>query len=83
MPDYYTTGQVAKKLRVSVSTLKRWISSGDVGTGNLRNASGWRLFSAKDLEKFSDYKKQKRKQGRRFNETTLIPAVRKNQKRMT
>src|SRR5688500_17343476 len=42
---YHTTGQVAKSLRVSVSTLKRWLEENPSLAGFRTNASGWRLFS--------------------------------------
>lgn len=73
MVEYYTSGQVAKKLRVSVSTLKRWISNGDVVFNETRNASGWMLFSSDDMEKLKTFKKERRRNGKHFNRETLLP----------
>ncbi len=73
--QYSTSGQVARKLRVSISTLKRWTSDPDIPLSDLRNQSGWRLFSDIDIERLRMHKRELRKAGRRFNETTLIPIV--------
>ena len=43
---WYTTGQIARKLRVAVSTIKRWAVYYNM---NKRNRSGWILFSEEDL----------------------------------
>jgi hypothetical protein len=37
---YFTTGQVAKELRVSVSTLKRWLQEEENGNGNGHGLNG-------------------------------------------
>ena len=73
MPQYFTSGQVAKKLHVSISTLKRWLGMEDLKLKERRNINGWRLFTETDIDKIKDYKKKSRKKGKRFNETTLIP----------
>ena len=54
---YFTIGQVARKLGVSVSTLKRWLRSGAVRVNERRNASGWKLFSKSDVSLFQNYLK--------------------------
>ena len=58
--QYFTIGQIAKKLGVSVSTLKRWLKSGAVRVKKRRNASGWRLFSKSDVSLFQNYLKANR-----------------------
>ncbi|MFP4415820.1 MAG: MerR family transcriptional regulator [Fibrobacterota bacterium] len=75
MAHYFTTGQVARKLRVSVSTLKRWLSEPTLMIPEKRNYNGWRLFTSSDVNKLKEYKRSIRKKGKRFNDTTLIPAV--------
>ncbi len=79
MGSYLTCGQAAKKLRVSISTLKRWVSEPDLGMEDLRNRNGWRLFSEEDVGHLRDYKKQLRKGGKRFTDVTLLPmSIRNN-----
>lgn len=74
---YYTTGQTAKILRVSVSTLKRWIrESGDTLPKLKRNSNGWKLFSESDLEMLKAYQRQRKKRGRIFSEENLRPVER-------
>lgn len=73
MARYYTTGQAAKKLRVSVSTLKRWLASPEVNIVDRRNQNGWRLFSEEDLRDLREYKRGIRRHGKKFNDATLIP----------
>ena len=75
MSTYFTSGQVAKKLRISLSTLKRWICEPGVNIDERRNYNGWRLFSENDVVRLRNYKKKIRRNGKRFNETTLIPIV--------
>ncbi len=73
MPKYFTSGQVARKLHISISTLKRWLSNSEIEIKDYRNYNGWRLFTEGDVEKLKKYKRYVRKNGKRFNETTLIP----------
>jgi len=74
MDSYYTTGQVAKKLRVSASTIKRWIETeGALNGSNTRNAAGWRLFSSNDLDCLRKFKTDRRRSGRQFKPSTLKP----------
>ncbi len=77
MDQYYTSGQVAKLLRISISTLKRWLAQPDLKLEEHRNVNGWRLFSNNDVEQLREFKKDLRKSGRRFNETTLLPIIRR------
>jgi DNA-binding transcriptional MerR regulator len=71
--DFHTTGQVAKILRVSVSTLKRWLED-DPNLAQFRtNASGWRLFSESEIDAMKEYRKRKRQLGRIFRPDTLRP----------
>ena len=70
---FYTSGQVAKKLRISVSTLKRWISDEDIVQNIKLNSNGWKLFSINDIGVLKDYQKQKRKNGKRFSASILSP----------
>ena len=77
MPKFYTTGQVAKRLRISVSTLKRWLQDPSLRISEQRNYNGWRLFSEADLNVLTAFKKQLRRNGKRFNETVLIPVIQK------
>jgi DNA-binding transcriptional MerR regulator len=80
MVHYFTSGQVAKQLRISISTLKRWLEESPVKISETRNSNGWRLFSEKDLEVLKEFKRDMRKKGKRFNDTTLIPVTVENQK---
>lgn len=73
MPKYFTSGQVARKLHVSISTLKRWLSHQELDLKEYRNYNGWRLFSDNDVDELKKYKRTVRKNGKRFNDTTLIP----------
>jgi DNA-binding transcriptional MerR regulator len=77
MPKFYTTGQVSRRLRISVSTLKRWLEDPVLRISEQRNYNGWRLFSETDLNVLTAFKKQLRRNGKRFNETVLIPVVQK------
>ncbi len=72
---YLTTGQIAKSLRVSLSTLKRWINDEDALVDSTRNASGWRLFTQKDLENLKGYKRNKKRNGKKFHAQTLTPVI--------
>jgi DNA-binding transcriptional MerR regulator len=76
MGSYLTCGQTAKKLRVSISTLKRWVSESDLRMEELRNRNGWRLFSEEDLNLLKEYKRRLKRSGRRFNAVTLLPISR-------
>ncbi len=73
MERYLTCGQTARKLRVSISTLKRWVSEPDLRMEELRNRNGWRLFSEEDVGLLQHYKKQLKKGGKRFTAVTLLP----------
>jgi DNA-binding transcriptional MerR regulator len=73
MERYLTSGQIAKQLRVSISTLKRWVNDPAIKIMELRNQNGWRLFREKDLEALQGFKRDLKRNGKRFNETTLVP----------
>ena len=73
MTKFYTCGQVARKLHVSISTLKRWIVIPELKISDFRNYNGWRLFIEKDIEVIKEFMKEKKKHGRRFKESTLKP----------
>ncbi len=75
MIRHFTSGQVAKRLRISISTLKRWLDDPDLTISERRNYNGWRLFSDADIEQLKEYKRQIRRNGKRFNDTTLIPVI--------
>jgi DNA-binding transcriptional MerR regulator len=75
MIRHFTSGQVAKKLRISISTLKRWLEDPQLAISERRNYNGWRLFSEGDIEALKDYKRKIRRNGKRFNDTTLIPVA--------
>lgn len=75
MVQHFTSGQVAKTLRISSSTLKRWLEDPDLAISDQRNYNGWRLFSEADIEALKEYKRQIRRNGKRFNDTTLIPVT--------
>jgi len=75
MIRYLTSGQVAKKLRISVSTLKRWLDEAGLDVSDQRNYNGWRLFSEDDLKVLMEYKRNLKRNGKRFNETTLLPVI--------
>lgn len=80
MSRFYTSGQAARQLRVSVSTLKRWLEDPVLLVSEQRNSNGWRLFSEADLSSLNSFKRQIRKNGKRFKETVLIPVVQKNRR---
>lgn len=73
MTKFLTSGQVARKLHISISTLKRWLIQPEVKIKEYRNYNGWRLFTDKDIEVLKRYKRYAKKNGKRFKETTLIP----------
>jgi DNA-binding transcriptional MerR regulator len=75
MASYLTSGQVARSLRVSVSTLKRWLADPELELFERRNANGWRLFADKELDMLKEHKRKLKKNGKRFAETTLLPIV--------
>lgn len=73
MTRLFTSGQAARKLRVSISTLKRWLEDPEITIPDKRNYNGWRLFSESDITTLSIYKRDIKRTGKRFNETMLIP----------
>lgn len=73
MAPLHTSGQVAKKLRVSISTLKRWLDDPQLIIPDRRNYNGWRLFADEDIAVLLEHKRNIKKGGKRFNETMLIP----------
>ena len=73
MTKFLTSGQVARRLRISISTLKRWLDNPEVRIKEYRNYNGWRLFTDRDVEVLKKHKRSVKKNGKRFNETTLIP----------
>ena len=73
MPKFLTSGQVARQLHISISTLKRWLEHPELKIKEYRNYNGWRLFSHRDVEELKRYKRYVKKNGKRFKETTLIP----------
>jgi DNA-binding transcriptional MerR regulator len=73
--QYLTSGQVAKKLKISVSTLKRWLETMDSDISEVRNCNGWRLFTEEDIGIIREYKRKMKKNGKRFNDTTLVPVI--------
>lgn len=73
--QYLTTGQAAKKLKISLSTLKRWLETMDLNISEIRNCNGWRLFTEEDVEIIREYKRKMKKNGKRFNDTTLVPVI--------
>jgi DNA-binding transcriptional MerR regulator len=70
---FHTTGQVAKALRVSVSTLKRWLEETPGLAGFRTNASGWRLFSPEEIEHIREHQRRRKKEGKTFRPDTLRP----------
>ncbi len=80
MNNYFTSGQVARKLRVSITTLKRWLSNPDLNLKECRNYNGWRLFSDRDVSELAQFKRSVKKNGKRFKETTLIPIIERSHK---
>ncbi len=73
--QYLTTGQVAKKLKISISTLKRWLETMELNVSEVRNCNGWRLFTEEDVVIIREYKREMKKNGKRFNDTTLVPVI--------
>jgi DNA-binding transcriptional MerR regulator len=70
---YRTSGQVAKSLRVSVSTLKRWLDESPALASFRINASGWRLFDESEIDSLRVYQRQRRRNGKTFKPSTLRP----------
>ena len=70
---YHTSGQVAKTLRVSVSTLKRWLDENPRLAEFRTNASGWRLFSPDEIKLLREHQRQRKKDGKNFKPVTLRP----------
>lgn len=73
--QYLTSGQVAKKLKISISTLKRWLETMDLDVSEVRNYNGWRLFTEEDIGIIREYRRKMKRNGKRFNDTTLVPVV--------
>jgi|GEM_PF-2552466 excisionase family DNA binding protein len=73
MASYLTCGQAAKQLKVSISTLKRWVCDPELGMAEFRNGNGWRLFSEEDMGNLRDYKKRLKRAGKRYSDITLLP----------
>jgi DNA-binding transcriptional MerR regulator len=73
MENYLTCGQVARKLHVSISTLKRWASEPGLKLNELRNHNGWRLFSEDQVNALKEFKRRLKRNGKRFNQETLLP----------
>jgi len=60
MPFFLTSGEVSRRLRISVSTLKRWVKIGIVKPerrdfGGQRN---WMLFSEEMIETLMKHRKK-------------------------
>lgn len=70
---FHTSGQVAKALRVSVSTLKRWLEETPGLAGFRTNASGWRLFSGEEIDHIREHQRRRKKEGKVFKPHTLRP----------
>jgi hypothetical protein len=77
MSKFYTSGQIARRLRISVSTLKRWLEDPSIRISEQRNSNGWRLFSEADLSVLHNFKLELKRNGKRFKETVLIPVIQK------
>ncbi len=73
MENYLTCGQVARKLHVSISTLKRWAIEPSLKLNELRNHNGWRLFSEEQVNVLKEFKRRLKRNGKRFNQETLLP----------
>ena len=63
-PKYFPSGQVARMLHISVSTLKRWLEHGELNIKEYRNYNGWRLFTHEDVEELRTFKKLAKKNGK-------------------
>lgn len=75
MVKYLTSGQVARRMRISVSTLKRWLADRELEITECRNYNGWRPFTEEDIEILRKHRRQAKRNGKRFAETTLIPVI--------
>jgi DNA-binding transcriptional MerR regulator len=73
LTPFMTTGQVAKVLRVSVSTLKRWLDDFPDLAIQRMNANGWRLFSEEEVIRLREHKRFRKREGRTFKPSTLRP----------
>ena len=62
-----------KALRVSVSTLKRWLEENPALAGFRTNASGWRLFSPEEIEQIREHQRRRKREGKTFKPDTLRP----------
>jgi hypothetical protein len=83
MSKFFTSGQVARRLRISVSTLKRWLEDPSLRISEQRNCNGWRLFSEADLNVLHGFKLELKRNGKRFKETVLIPVITKGRQNDT
>ena len=48
---YYLTGEACEMAGISRGTLLRWIKTSVIPEVNMRDRSGWRLFSEAEIEK--------------------------------
>ena len=78
MKEYFTSGQVARRLHVSLSTLKRWLTYPELTIQDYRNCNGWRLFTEKDIETIKAFMREVKKDGKRFKKSILIPIFLEN-----
>jgi hypothetical protein len=47
----------------------------DSDISEVRNCNGWRLFTEEDIGIIREYKRKMKKNGKRFNDTTLVPVI--------
>jgi len=47
---YFRTAEVQRMVGISRNTLFRWVKGGILGSSELRDRRGWRLFTQDDIE---------------------------------
>jgi DNA-binding transcriptional MerR regulator len=58
MIQHFTSGQVARKLRISSSTLKRWLDDPELDIPEQRNTMAGGFFSDEDIVRLKEYRRQ-------------------------
>ena len=68
--EYFTVDEIAKRLKVTPLTVRRWLNSGDLeGTRLSAGRAGWRISEA-DLEAFLAKRREETRRAREQDGTT-------------
>jgi excisionase family DNA binding protein len=72
--EYFTVDEVAKRLKVTPLTVRRWLNNGELdGTRLSAGRAGWRISEA-DLEAFLAKRRETTRQEREENEAKKLAA---------